>query len=308
MMVHLTVESRYGRGSAPIEALVERAAAFGMTALALTDCGGMGGAIRFYSACRRRGIRPILGTRLPVDGHELTLLAKDLMGYQNLCRLITHHHAAALCWEQFDAYRSGLATILAKPLWQLLQLGKAAEALFLIRRLPHDALLGVHAGISGRVRHDLASLAHATGRRLVLTHPVQHLSREDAPQGGLNYLKSPREMLALGPQWKSAMSEAEALASECLVELPQRVGNGCVQARVGIWTPSGLIPHPELVAQGPLADYVPLVKLAEGGWMTQYDDPSLRRLGIALNGAQGRRQLSLPAFSPPAGLVLGRAG
>ncbi|MBR2570032.1 MAG: PHP domain-containing protein, partial [Paenibacillus sp.] len=61
--VHLHVHSEYSLldGAARIEALAERAAAHGMTALALTDHGVMYGTIAFYKACLKHGIKPIIG-------------------------------------------------------------------------------------------------------------------------------------------------------------------------------------------------------------------------------------------------------
>ncbi len=65
---HLHVASgfslRYG-ASTPA-ALVERAAAMGQPALALTDRDGLYGAVRFVQACDEAGIAPVLGVDLAV--------------------------------------------------------------------------------------------------------------------------------------------------------------------------------------------------------------------------------------------------
>jgi error-prone DNA polymerase len=65
---HLHVASgfslRYG-ASTPAT-LVERAAALGQPALALTDRDGLYGAIRFVQACDEAGIAPVLGVDLAV--------------------------------------------------------------------------------------------------------------------------------------------------------------------------------------------------------------------------------------------------
>ncbi|MDV3220910.1 DNA polymerase III subunit alpha, partial [Intrasporangium sp.] len=64
--VHLHVASGYSMryGTAKPEQLVERAAAFGQPALALTDRDGLYGAVKFVTACMARGIDPILGVDL----------------------------------------------------------------------------------------------------------------------------------------------------------------------------------------------------------------------------------------------------
>lgn len=78
-------------GSHPAE-LAIRAAELEMPALAITDRGGVYGAVRFLQACRKVGVKPIIGASLEVDGEELVLLARNLTGYSNLCRLLSHAH------------------------------------------------------------------------------------------------------------------------------------------------------------------------------------------------------------------------
>ena len=79
-------------GSHPYE-LAMRAAELEMPALAITDRGGVYGAVRHLQACRKLGVKPIIGTSLEVDGEELILIARNLRGYSNLCRLLTLAHA-----------------------------------------------------------------------------------------------------------------------------------------------------------------------------------------------------------------------
>ena len=79
-------------GSHPAE-LAARAAELEMPALAITDHGGVYGAVRFLQACRKLGVKPIIGAALEVDGDELVLLARNLRGYSNLCRLLSFAHA-----------------------------------------------------------------------------------------------------------------------------------------------------------------------------------------------------------------------
>ncbi|HET8594657.1 MAG TPA: PHP domain-containing protein, partial [Intrasporangium sp.] len=66
--VHLHVASGYSMryGTAQPRALVERAAAWGQPALALTDRDGLYGAVKFVQACMEAGIAPILGVDLAV--------------------------------------------------------------------------------------------------------------------------------------------------------------------------------------------------------------------------------------------------
>src|SRR5260370_7200654 len=78
-------------GSHPAE-LAMRAAELEMPALAITDRGGVYGAVKFLQACRKVGVKPLIGAALEVDGAELLMIARNLRGYSNLCRLISLAH------------------------------------------------------------------------------------------------------------------------------------------------------------------------------------------------------------------------
>jgi error-prone DNA polymerase len=79
-------------GSHPFE-LAMRAAQLEMPALAITDTGGVYGAVKHLQACRKLGVKPIIGSALEVDGEELIMVARNLSGYSNLCRLLSLAHA-----------------------------------------------------------------------------------------------------------------------------------------------------------------------------------------------------------------------
>jgi len=79
-------------GSHPAE-LAMRAAELEMPALAITDRGGVYGAVRFLQACRKVGVKPIIGAALEVDGEEIVIIARNLSGYSNLCRLLSFAHS-----------------------------------------------------------------------------------------------------------------------------------------------------------------------------------------------------------------------
>jgi error-prone DNA polymerase len=93
-------------GSHPAE-LAMRAAELEMPALAITDTGGVYGAVRFLQACRKVGVKPLIGAALEVEGAELLMIARNLSGYSNLCRLLTLAHADQPKGEA----RTGLPTV-----------------------------------------------------------------------------------------------------------------------------------------------------------------------------------------------------
>ncbi|MFQ5729842.1 MAG: PHP domain-containing protein, partial [Waddliaceae bacterium] len=104
MWVPLHVHSQYSilDASASVKGIAEKAASFGMPAVALTDHGNMFGVVEFFKACKSAGVKPILGCEVYVapqsrfhkkgergerTAHHLTLLAKNDQGYHNLCKL-----------------------------------------------------------------------------------------------------------------------------------------------------------------------------------------------------------------------------
>jgi DNA-directed DNA polymerase III PolC len=89
---HLEVHSAYSFlcGTFTPEGLVDAVKARGQKAVALTDIWGLYGAISFYQAAKDTGIQPVIGSRLCLwDGSWITLIAKTLRGYGNLCKIIT---------------------------------------------------------------------------------------------------------------------------------------------------------------------------------------------------------------------------
>ncbi|MEE2986984.1 MAG: DNA polymerase III subunit alpha [Nitrospinota bacterium] len=93
MFVHLNCHSNYSllAGTNRVDDLVRAAAAQGCPALALTDTNGLYGAIPFYQAALKAHIRPILGTEI-ITNRRATLLAKNLRGFGEICRIITRRH------------------------------------------------------------------------------------------------------------------------------------------------------------------------------------------------------------------------
>jgi error-prone DNA polymerase len=104
------------------EVLAERAAALGQRALALVDADGVYGAPRFYRACTRLGITPLVGAEISMrDGGRLPLLIEDREGYRNLCRLLTRikmrapKGEGAAGWDDIEEHVGGLVCLTGGP-------------------------------------------------------------------------------------------------------------------------------------------------------------------------------------------------
>ena len=96
--VHLRLHTEYSivDGLVRVKPLVERVAALGMPAVAVTDVSNFYGLIKMYKAAFGAGVQPIFGVDLKVlDADDpdrawpLCLLAMNLAGYRNLTLLIS---------------------------------------------------------------------------------------------------------------------------------------------------------------------------------------------------------------------------
>ena len=183
---------------------MSQAAAMGMDALALTDHDALYGAARFFRAARSAGVHPIIGCELTIgsSGHHLTVLARDLSGYRNLCRLATKaaSRAAGRAWgvtagvQRDDLWRFGDGLIVLSgcargEIPSLLSAGREEDARRAARewreRFGPDGFfieLQDH-GLPGQaeLNQRLVALAVAEQLPVVATHNVHYARPEQAP-------------------------------------------------------------------------------------------------------------------------------
>ncbi len=128
--VHLHVHSEFSLldGLSRIDHLAKQAKKLNMPALALTDHGTMYGTMDFYRACKRHGIKPILGVEAYVAARKmhqkdsqkdrerfhLLLLAQDQTGYQNLLKIASdsqlegYYYRPRIDHDYLEAHSEGL--------------------------------------------------------------------------------------------------------------------------------------------------------------------------------------------------------
>src|SRR5262244_2633099 len=96
--VHLRLHSEFSitDGIVRIDEAVERAAADGMPALAITDLANVFGMVKFYKAARAAGVKPVIGCDAWISNesdrdkpHRLLILAQSRAGYLRLSELLT---------------------------------------------------------------------------------------------------------------------------------------------------------------------------------------------------------------------------
>jgi len=206
---HLHVHSEYSLldGACKIDALAERAASFGQPALGLTDHGVMNGAVELYKACKKHGVKPIVGCEIYfVDDHtakgkternHLTLLASSDAGYRNLVKLSSAGFLEGLQrgkptvdLEQVERHSEGVIALtgcLASRFCQRLLEDREQEA-----RAHVDDLLRVFGsenvyfevqknGLApqDKCNEGIVRIAREVGGSLVGTGDVHYLRRED---------------------------------------------------------------------------------------------------------------------------------
>ena len=210
--VHLHIHSEFSLldGANRIKDLPVRAKELGMNAIALTDHGVMYGVIDFYKACKKEGIKPIIGCEVYVAPrsrfdkepnidnkyNHLILLAKNNEGYKNLSKLVSigfvdgYYYKPRIDLEVLEKYHEGLICLsgcLAGSLNQALLNGnneKAEEiALWHKKVFGEDYYIEVqNNGLQEQVlaNQKLIQLARKLDIPLAATNDAHYLKREDA--------------------------------------------------------------------------------------------------------------------------------
>ncbi len=274
--VHLHTHSHYSLLQAlpKIPDMVEKAKADGQEALALTEAGNLYGAIEFYKECKKQGIKPILGVDFYVAARSrrdkepridnrrtrLILLAKDLVGYKNLLRLVTDSYLEGFYYrpridrELIEKYHEGLIAITPSFSGEVAQsLRNANEDLardwinfykkifakgnnsdFYIEMTRHPEIED-HDALMDR----LSDLAKETGVPVVAAHDVYYLERDE--KKARTTLLSVQKSFGTGPKdedegdfsfindtearklfkkYPEAIINAEKVAEKCNLDLP----------------------------------------------------------------------------------------
>jgi len=206
--IHLRLHSEYSitDGLTRVDDAIRTAVADGMPALALTDLGNLFGMVKFYTAARGAGVKPVIGADVWVaagDGAErdppsrLLLLAKNRAGYLRLCELLSsaqltprRHGRAEITPAMFAAGDNGgliaLSGAALGDVGQALLAGKndraEARAQEWARLFPDSFYLEVQrcgGGNTEALVQQSVQLAGRLGLPLVATHPVQFIARDD---------------------------------------------------------------------------------------------------------------------------------
>jgi len=274
--VHLHLHSQYSLldGAIKLDELVTRAQQFSMPAIAVTDHGNMFGAVEFYNKAHAAGIKPIVGCEVYVApgsrftkgnargsseaSYHLVLLCQNLIGYRNLCHLISaayregFYYRPRIDWGLLAERNEGLIALsacLGGELPTLFNLGQPEDAR---RRATEMAqvfdkerfyleLQENYLPEQKKANEGLVRISQELGLPLVATNDCHYLRREDAfahevllcIQTGKTmddpkrmrftndefYVKSPQEMAALFADYPQALANTLVIADQCNLEL-----------------------------------------------------------------------------------------
>ena len=207
---HLHVHTEYSLldGAARINDLVKRAAELKMSSLAITDHGCMYGVIDFYNACKKNGVKPILGMEAYVSPNSiydppaarshahLILLCKNETGYKNLMKLSSiafvdgFYYKPRIDYDLLEKHREGLICLsacLAGDIPQFLLNEQYDEAKKLALRMKNSFGEDFYIELQNHgipeqmtVLPRLAALARELGIKTVATNDVHYVERDDA--------------------------------------------------------------------------------------------------------------------------------
>lgn len=210
--VHLHLHTEYSLldGACRVDRLVDKAHELGFRALAITDHGVLYGAIDFYQAARKKGIKPILGCEVYVAPgsrlekksasggrdvyHHLGLLARNPAGYRNLIKLVTDAHLEGYYYkpridkELLEAHKEGLIALsgcLASEIPELIlkdRLEQARETIDWFKQVfgPENFFLELQnhgIGEQAKVNRHLIAWAKEFGLDLVATNDVHYVEK-----------------------------------------------------------------------------------------------------------------------------------
>ena len=221
------------RGEDHRSPLMERARDLGQAAIAITDHGNLFGAVHFYKAARKHGLKPVLGCEIYVtpgdhrkrereeggkQANHLVLLADGATGFANLMKLVSKAHLDGFYYKPridrplLAEHREGLIGLSA------CLKGEVAEALLNGYDDKAQRLAGEYAEILGKDRFYLEVQDHGLPEQAGVNRKLVALARKLklplVATNDVHYLEAghvePHEML-LCLQTQAKWSEADRM-------------------------------------------------------------------------------------------------
>lgn len=235
-MFPLRVRSSYSllQATASPSALCRLARQYGYSGLALTDRDNLYGLWPFLKACRREGLRPVVGAEIsePGSARHVTCLAQTQAGYEHLCNLLTLRHTADFNFLQdISDYEDGIL-LLCDDLQLLDQLKnrgvspiadlghKPTEAGGKLRdwakRNGTMAVVTPNSCLAGEDEREVYRLLRAIAHNTSLSRLARFESIDSAQQ-----LAAPEDYRRRFAVWPEVVAATEKLADSCTFTGPQ---------------------------------------------------------------------------------------
>ncbi|MCA9369330.1 DNA polymerase III subunit alpha, partial [Candidatus Woesebacteria bacterium] len=240
--------------------LIDQAKKLGMDALAITDHGGMYGCLHFYNACKKEGIKPIIGveayvaknsrfdkqTKMGTDQTHLTLLAKNEVGYRNLMKLTSIANLEGFSYKpRIDKdllfeHSEGVIVLSGCPssyFNRMLREGRDDEATTLFREFKHHFGDDFYVEIQRHPEIDfledlntkLIKISRDLDIKLVATADVHYLTKEDAPAQDALICVGTRKLISDTKRMKMSSPDYYLKTQEEMIELfhdlPEAISN-----------------------------------------------------------------------------------
>lgn len=260
MFVHLHVHSNYSflNSTTAVTDYLNKAAELGMPAVALTDHNCLSGTVEFHKKALELGIKPIQGAEITIEGKfHLTLLAKNHIGYQNLCHILTEGFQASrtkpeVPWQALSLYHEGLIVLTGcrrSALWQALLRKQYKMALNHVKKLirifgKDNVYLEMINTYLPKTKQILVAIDHLSCHinvGVVATNNVHYLDKinfplydllvctrtltkladitPERPLNAENYFASHQEMHQRFSQYPRALATTEEISERCEVSL-----------------------------------------------------------------------------------------
>lgn len=315
--LHLHTEYSLLDGECRIDRLPAAVLAAGQGAVAITDHGCLYGVVDFYRACKKAGVKPIIGCEMYVAPksrtdktfsktiyHHLVLLCKNEAGYKNLMRLNSDAFLNGFYMkprtdiEMLKKHSEGLvalsgclsgaipSAILADDMAQaekeLLSLKSIFGDDFYIELQRH----GLQEQL--KVNSALVTLAKKHSLPLVATNDVHYIKKEDAATQRLLMLIQMGKTVEdsdVGFSTDEFYLKTEEQMASLFADLPQAIENTQVIAdKCNVDFEFGTMHLPVYATPAPYTASAYLRKLCEDGFA------AMRRKGIITDGMQVYRE------------------
>lgn len=177
--------------------------------LALTDVNSMMGIFRFLNKCKANNIKSIIGVTLEIDKNNVTLLAKNLQGYHELCRILmlstkNNYEEPFLRIDDIKETNNIVAIL------HTFEKNVSEEFINQIKLKIHDTYLEYTLLLGNRqhIRQNVVRLSESTNTPFVLCNPTFYSTQDDFDMCEMNMALSHNYQMSETPITRGGLRPA----------------------------------------------------------------------------------------------------